>query len=103
MASLLERPAAPELLERTAVTPQALRPTAERLDAFLGRYRPCFVRAEQRGHAAVILRGKPSGPDRKTTEPIAAEAGVPRRAVQHLVGAGPWDGVAVRAELRARV
>jgi SRSO17 transposase len=103
MASLLEHPTAQGLLEQTTVSPQALRPTAERLDAFLGRYRPRFARAEQRDHAAVILRGKLSGLDRKTIEPIAAEAGVPRRAVQHFVGAGHWDDDAVRAELHAHV
>jgi len=103
MASLLEHPTAQELLEQTTVSPQALRPTVERLDAFLGRYRPRFARAEQRDHAAVVLRGKLSGLDRKTIEPIAAEAGVPRRAVQHFVGAGHWDDDAVRAELHAHV
>ncbi len=103
MSSLLEHPTAQDLLEQTTVSPPAIRHAVERLDAFLERYRPRFARTEQRDHAAVILRGKLSGLDRKTIEPIAADAGVPRRAVQHFVGAGPWCDDAVRAELHTHV
>src|SRR4029077_8309233 len=40
---------------------------------------------------------------RKTSEPIASQAGRPRKPVQHFVGAGKWDDEAVMAELRRHV
>ena len=98
MAVLLQLPDAQALLDQTVVSP-----TLERLDAFLDRYRPCFLRSEQRLNAAHVLRGKLSALDRKTSEPIAREAGVPRRTLQQFVGEGCWDDAAVRAELHAHV
>jgi SRSO17 transposase len=103
MASILEHPTAQRLLDATAVDGDAVRTMVERIDGFLERYRPRFVRPEQRENAAVILRGKLSGLERKTVEPIAAEAGVRRRALQKFVGAGAWDDAAVRGELHAHV
>src|SRR5215203_1104530 len=103
MGSLLEHPRAQRLLGATTVRGDTIRTTVERIDGFLDRYRPHFVRSEQRDNAAVIVRGKLSGLDRKTVEPIAAEAGVRRRALQKFVGAGAWDDAAVRAELQAHV
>src|SRR5947199_10768326 len=103
MASVVEHPTARRLLDATRVDGDALRATVERVDGFLTRYGPHFVRSEQRANAAVIVRGKLSGLERKTVEPIAAEAGVRRRALQKFVGAGGWDAAAVRAELHAHV
>ena len=103
MTSLLEHPTAQALLDQTTVSAAALRPTIERLDAFLDRYRPHFLRSEQRANALLVLRGKLSGLERKTSEPLAREAGVPRRTIQQFVGAGCWDDAAVRAELQAHV
>jgi SRSO17 transposase len=103
MTSLLEHPTAQALLDQTTVTAATLRPTVERLDAFLDRYRPHFLRSEQRHNALLVLRGKLSGLDRKTCEPLAREAGVPRRTIQQFVGEGCWDDAAVRAELQAHV
>lgn len=103
MTSVLDHPTARRLLDATTVRGPALRPMVERIDGFLVRYRPYFVRSEQRDNAAVILRGKLSGLDRKTVEPIAADAGVRRRALQKFVGAGAWDDAAVRAALHAHV
>jgi SRSO17 transposase len=103
MASLLEHPAAQALLKQTAVPAAALHSTVGRLDAFLARYRPRFLRAEQRHNALLVLRGKLSGLERKTCEPLAREAGVPRRTLQQFVGEGCWDDGAVRAELHAHV
>ena len=40
---------------------------------------------------------------RKTTEPIALEADLKRRPLQHFVGAGGWDDDAVLTELRRHV
>jgi SRSO17 transposase len=99
----LEHPAAQALLDATEVAPAALVPCAERLTAFIDRYLPCFARAEQRRHADTLLRGKLTGLQRKTTEPIAAQAGLQRRPVQHFLGAGLWSDTTVRTELRRHV
>ena len=41
--------------------------------------------------------------ERKTCEPIALEAGLPREPIQFVVGAGEWDDEAVTTELRQDV
>jgi SRSO17 transposase len=64
---------------------------------------PRFYRAEQRINANLVIRGLLSGLERKTCEPIAVEAGVHRKPIQFLVGAGKWDDEAVMAELRGHV
>jgi SRSO17 transposase len=101
--SLLDHPTARRLLDETTISERSIRPLVERIESLLDRYRPCFARSEQRDNAAVIVRGKLSGLERKTVEPIAAEAGVRRRALQNFVGAGAWDDAAVRSALRAHV
>jgi SRSO17 transposase len=103
MTVLLEHPTAQALLDQTTVSPTSLGRTVERLDVFLERYRPRFLRTEHRVNAARVLRGKLSGLERKTSEPVAREAGVPRRTIQQFVGEGCWDDAAVRAELHAHV
>src|SRR5262245_13219142 len=103
MATLLEHPAAQELLDQTQLEADDLRGCRRHLTDFLARYLPCFYRDEQRRHADTLLRGKLSGLQRKTTEPIATLAGQQRRPLQHFVGAGRWDDQAVRAELRRHV
>jgi SRSO17 transposase len=80
-----------------------VRGCAQRLQRFLHRYLPCFYRAEQRDLAEVVLQGKLSKLERKTSEPIAYLAGRERKPVQHFVGAGAWDDEAVLAELRRHV
>jgi SRSO17 transposase len=77
--------------------------TRRRLESFLQRYLPCFYRLEQHGLARVVLQGKLSSLQLKTSEPIAYQAGRPRKPVQHFVGAGAWDDEAVMAELRRHV
>jgi SRSO17 transposase len=99
--SLMERPQAQELLEDATVSAQAVRGCAQRLTQFLTRYLPLFYRAELRHHARLAIEGRLSGLERKTSEPIARERNVPRRALQRFVGAGEWDDEAVTAELRA--
>ena len=103
MPTLLEHPKAQTLLDQTTVDPDQVRPCARRLTAFVQRYLPCFFRDEQRLHAETILRGKLSGLQRKTTEPIAAQAQQKRRPLQHFVGAGCWQDADVREELRGHV
>jgi SRSO17 transposase len=103
MSTILEQPAAQELLAQTQVEPDTVRGCARRLTRFIRRYLPCFYRAEQRQHAEVILKGKLTGLQRKTTEPIAIEVDRPRRPLQLFVGAGGWDDQAVLGALRRHV
>jgi SRSO17 transposase len=103
MSIILEHPAAQALLEQTDVSPNDLQPCIEQLTGFVQRYLPLFARAEQRNHAQTILRGKLTGLQRKTTEPIATQAGQKRRPLQHFVGAGLWHDPTIRTELRCHV
>jgi SRSO17 transposase len=101
--SLLEHPTAQALLADAEVSAAAVAGCGRRLEDFLHRYLPRFYRVEQHELARVVLRGKLSGLQRKTAEPIAYQAGRPRKPVQHFVGAGKWDDEAVMAELRRHV
>lgn len=101
--SLLDHPEAQALLDDATVTADAVRDRTDRLTDFLRRYLPKFYRVEQRENATLVIRGLLSGLERKTCEPIAIEAGLPRKPVQFFVGAGKWDDEAVMAELRRHV
>src|SRR5436305_13142685 len=87
---ILDHPDAQALLADAELSAAAVRSCADRLTAFAQRYLPHFHRAEQRGHALTLLRGKLTGLQRKTTEPIATAAGQQRRPLQLFVGAGGW-------------
>lgn len=100
---LLEHPEAQALLQDADLSAAAVRSCADHLEGFLGRYLPCFYRQEQRDHACTLLRGKLTGLQRKTTEPIALQAGAKRRPLQLFVGAGGWEDQAVLGELRSHV
>jgi len=101
--SLLDKPQAQALLADAVLTPGAVRSCQEHLTAFLQRYLPLFYRREQRELATLVIQGRLSGLQRKTSEPIAHQAGHTRKPVQHFVGAGAWDDEAVMAELRRHV
>ena len=101
--SLLDHPQAQALLNDASLTPETVQGCADRLTGFLQRYLPRFYRVEQRGNAALILRGMLSGLDRKSCEPIAIQAAVPRKPLQFFVGAGKWDDEAVMTELRTHI
>src|SRR6478672_6037869 len=101
--SLLDNPEAQALLADAVVTPAAVAEQADRLTAFLPRYLPRFYRVEQRATATLVIRGHLSGLERKTCEPIAIEAGLPRKPIQFFVGAGKWDDESVMTELRLHV
>ena len=101
--SLLERPEAQELLADATLTAAAIRHCCDHLTHFLQRYLPLFYREEQRELATVVIKGRLSGLERKTSEPIAYQAGRERKPVQHFVGAGCWDDEAVMAALRRHV
>ena len=75
MCTILEHPQAQALLGQATVAPEAVARCGRDLTTFLQRYLPLFYRDEQRDHAATILRGKLTGLQRKTTEPIASLAG----------------------------
>src|SRR5215510_7129733 len=101
--SLLEHPTAQILLADAELSAPDVAGCRRRLLAFLRRYLPRFYRVEQHELALVVLQGKLSNLQRKTSEPIACQAGRPRKPVQHFVGAGCWDDEAVMAELRRHV
>ena len=101
--SLLEHAKAQELLADATLTAAAVRHCQEHLSQFLQRYLPRFYRQEQRELATLVIQGRLSGLERKTSEPIAIQAGHTRKPVQHFVGAGLWDDEAMMAELRAHV
>ena len=101
--SLLEHPDAVALLDDAEVSAADVRGCRRRLERFLPRYLPRFYRIEQHDLARVVLQGKLSNLERKTSEPIAYLAGRQRQPVQHFVGAGAWDDEAVMAELRRHV
>ncbi len=98
--SLLDQPEAQALLNDADVTPKTVKGFAGRLIEFLQRYLPKFYRVEQRANATLVIRGLISGLERKTCEPIAIQAGLPRKPIQFFVGAGKWDDEAVMTELR---
>jgi SRSO17 transposase len=97
--SLINSPQAKVLLKDAILEPEDVASCAEHLQQFVQRYLPCFQRKEQRDHAQTLLRGKLSNLQRKTTEPIAHEAGLKRRPLQLFVGAGQWQDKTVRTEL----
>jgi len=100
---ILDHPDAQALLDDAKLSPEAVRSCEGRLVAFAQRYLPCFHREEQRQHALTVLAGKLTGLERKTTEPIATQAGQQRRPLQLFVGAGGWHDQAVIDELQRHV
>ena len=101
--SLLDHPEAQALLADAEVSPDDVRGCRDHITRFLKRYLPLFYREEQRGHAGAFVRGLLSGLPRKSVEPIAAQAGVPRKNLEFFVGCGVWDDEKVMAELQRHV
>jgi SRSO17 transposase len=101
--SLLEHPTAQALLADAEVSAVDVRGCGRRLERFLERYLPRFYRKEQHELARVVLQGKLSKLERKTSEPIAYLANRERKPVQTFVGAGGWNDEAVMEELRLHV
>ena len=101
--SLLDHPQAQALLADAIVQPDSVRACQAHLTQFLQRYLPLFYRRELRDLATLVIQGRLSGLQRKTSEPIAHQAGRHRKPVQHFVGAGSWDDEAVMTELRRHV
>src|SRR4051794_9703210 len=89
--SLLEYPEAQALLSDATVSPDTVRDCTDGLTGFLQRYLPRFYRIEQRVNATLVIHGLLSGLERKTSEPIAIEAGLPRKPIQFFVGSGKGD------------
>ena len=101
--SLLDHPEAKALLDDAEVSPDDVRGCRDHIARFLKRYLPLFYRQEQRGHAAAFVRGLLSGLERKSVEPIAAQAHIPRKNLQMVLGQGAWDDEAVASEMRRHV
>jgi SRSO17 transposase len=99
MSTILEHPEAQQLLNDATLSPAAIVSCRDRLTRFLQRYLPLFYRDEQRQLATVVIAGRLSGLQRKTCEPIANQAGRPRKPVQHFVGSGKWDDDAILTEI----
>jgi SRSO17 transposase len=91
MSTILEHPTAQALLADADLFAADVRGCRHRLHDFLTRFLPLFYRAEQRELAEVVVQGKLSNLQRKTSEPIAYQADRPRKPVQNFVGAGAWD------------
>jgi SRSO17 transposase len=100
---ILDDPQAQALLHDAEVSPAAVRACLDHLTAFAQRYLPLWHRTEQRGHALTVLQGKLTTLQRKTTEPIATQAGQKRRPLQLFVGAGGWQDRPLLDELRQHV
>ncbi|MGH7169318.1 MAG: transposase [Gemmataceae bacterium] len=103
MTGILEHDQAIALLQQATRSPQQGADCSQHLHHFRQRYLPCFQRTEQRHNAAVVLHGKLSDLQRKTSEPIAYQAGRQRKPLQAFVGWAPWHDEAVMAELRRHV
>lgn len=101
--TLLDHPQAQTLLKDAVLRPADIAACAEQLQPFVQRYLPCFARKEQRQHAQVVLQGKFTALQRKTTEPIAHQACLKRRPLQLFVGAARWDDGEVLTEQRRHV
>jgi SRSO17 transposase len=101
--SLLDHPDAQLLLADAEVSADDVRGCSAHLNTFMSRYLPMFYREEQRGHAATYVRGLLSGLQRKSIEPIANQATVPRKDLQLFVGCGAWDDEKVMTEVRQHV
>jgi SRSO17 transposase len=100
---LLDHPETQRLLRDAELDPDPLPDCATRLHAFAQRHLPRFARREHRDHALVILRGKLTGLQPKTTKPIATQVRLHRRPLQLFVGAANWDDRAVLTELQRPV
>jgi hypothetical protein len=79
--ALLDHPEAPTLLDDATITPHSVRACVHRLTGSLQLYLPRFYRVEQRVNAMLVIRGLLSGLERKTCEPIAIAAGLPRKPI----------------------
>jgi SRSO17 transposase len=101
--TILEHPEAAALLADATVSTEDVRSCRAHLTRFLKRYLPIFSRQEQRGHASAFVRGLLSGLQRKSVEPIARQAGIPRKNLQMFVGQGAWDDEAIGSEMRRHV
>ena len=73
--SLLEHPKAQQLLADAELTPASVRRCQEHLTQFLQRYLPLFYRQEQRDLATLVIQGRLSGLERKTSEPRPCPVG----------------------------
>lgn len=101
--TLLEHPEAVALLADATVSTEDVRDCRSHLARFLKRYLPAFRRQEQREHAAAFVRGLLSGLERKSVEPIARQAGIPRKNLQMFVGQGAWDDESIGSAMRRHV
>ncbi len=98
--SLPEHPEAVALLADATVSAEDVRECRSHLARFLGRYLTAFRRQERRDHAVAFVRGLLGGLQRKSVEPIARQAGIPRKNLQMF---GAWDDEVIASEMRRHV
>lgn len=85
--SLLDYPEPQALVNDADVIFPTVKDCADRLIKFFA-YLPKFYHGEQRAKPTLVIRGLISGLECKTREPIAIEAGLPRKLIQFFVGVG---------------
>jgi hypothetical protein len=80
--SLLDYPEPQALLNDADVIFPTVKDCAERLIKFFPRYLPKFYHVEQRAKPTLVIRSLISGLECKTREPIAIQAGLPRKPIR---------------------
>jgi SRSO17 transposase len=103
MAGILDHPQAQRLLDEATLSTRDVASCAGLLERFLLPYLPLFPRSETRVNARILVEGKLSDLPRKTVEPIAIRAGLPRKPLQHFLSRGAWDHEPLLALLREEV
>lgn len=83
-------------MPEATVVELSIRRLVEGIDVFLKPFYRMFGTKPSQGQARRYVAGRMQQLDRRTLEPIATADGVPRRALQHFVGAGPWSDDRVR-------
>lgn len=91
------------LLKDCKVVPEELKMALKHLQEFIEPFTVSIRRSESRVHGKIYVEGLLSDLERKTMEPIAMRAGQHRRALQHFIGAAPWDHRPLLDELNSQV
>jgi SRSO17 transposase len=92
-----------DLLEDCHAVPGDLMASLERLKEFSQPYIRLLPDIRQHRLGEAFLRGLLSDLDRKSTEPIAENAGMYRRGLQRFIGDSQWDHGPLLRELNAQV
>ena len=94
---------AARLLDENTLLSEDIQYSKRNLDGHLRRYKKIFGRKEVRQNAHIFAKGKLTDLKRKTCEPIAIDAGIDRKRMQHFLGKSQWDYDAVLKKNRDRI